>query len=55
MATVFKRGKKAIWYAQWRDAAGHTIQRKTGIAVDMPDKTPKETRKMAQQLADVME
>ena len=55
MATVFKRGKKPIWYAQWRDAAGHTIQRKTGIPVDMPDKTPKETRKMAQQLADVME
>lgn len=55
MATVFQRGKKAVWYAQWRDAAGRTVQRKTGIAVDMPDKTPKETRKMAQQLADVME
>ena len=55
MATVFKRGKKATWYAQWRDAAGRTVQRKTGIAVDMLGKTPKETRKMAQQLADVME
>lgn len=44
-----------MWYAQWRNSDGRVIQRKTGIAVEQPGKTPKETKKVAQQLADVME
>lgn len=55
MATVFSRGKKAVWVAQWRNTTGRLIQRRTGVPVEMPGKTAGETKRLAQQMADVME
>lgn len=48
MSTVIQRGK--MWYAQWQQN-GKTKMQKTGVRVEMPGKTAKETRELAQQLA----
>lgn len=52
MSTVIQRGK--VWYAQWQQD-GKTTMRTTGIRVEMEGKTAKETRKLAQQLANNFE
>lgn len=48
MSTVIQRGK--MWYAQWQQG-GKTKMKKTGVRVEMPGMTIKETRELAQQLA----
>lgn len=53
MAGVTKR--KNTWYAHWTGLDGRTVMKTTKIKVVSPGKTEKQTKKLAQQVAETME